>query len=127
MSKKKPVPAPPLAAAFHAPFSGLGALKASLPPGVPPAPASAGQKKPPSAPPRAVVRLERKGRRGKEVTVVEQLALSKSERQAWLAELRRLLGCGGVEEEEALVLQGDHRARVEAYLRSRGVARVSLG
>jgi translation initiation factor 1 len=82
---------------------------------------------PKAAPPRAVVRLERKGRRGKEVTVVEQLALSSTERQAWLADLRRTLGCGGAEEEEALVLQGDHRTRVEAYLRARGVGRVSVG
>jgi translation initiation factor 1 len=126
VSKKKPHLAAPPPSAFHAPFSGLGALREVLPPG-PAAPAAKPAKKERQPPPRAVVRLERKGRRGKEVTVVEQLALSRAERQAWLSELRRLLGCGGVEEEEALVLQGDHRARVEAYLRSRGVARVSVG
>jgi translation initiation factor 1 len=74
-----------------------------------------------------VVRLERKGRRGKEVTVVEQLALTASERAGWLADLRRALGCGGTEDEEALVLQGDHRRRVEAWLLARGVGRVSVG
>ena len=126
MSKKKPPPAAPEAAAFHAPFSGLAALREALPsvPAVarpsPPRPAR-------KAPPRVVVRLERKGRRGKEVTVVEGLALHPAEREAWLSELRRLLGCGGVEEEAALVLQGDHRARVEAYLRGRGVGRISRG
>ena len=74
-----------------------------------------------------MVRLEKKGRRGKEVTVVEKLELSAAERQRWLDELRRTLGCGGAEEEGALVLQGDHRRRVEAYLRTRGVARISMG
>jgi translation initiation factor 1 len=121
--KRRPVAAPPKAQPFHAPFLGLGALREALPAGAArPAPA-----KVPAAPARAVVRLERKGRRGKEVTVVEQLALPRAERQAWLADLRRVLGCGGAEEDEALVLQGDHRKRVEAYLLAKGVARVSLG
>jgi translation initiation factor 1 len=121
--KKQPLAVPAKAAPFHAPFLGLDALRAALPAGTArPAPG-----KVPAAPPRAVVRLERKGRRGKEVTVVEQLALPRAERKAWLADLRRVLGCGGAEEDEALVLQGDHRQRVEAYLLAKGVARVSLG
>jgi translation initiation factor 1 len=119
--KKTPEPAP-AAGAFHAPFSGLAALKASLPKGTAEAPAR--KQRPP--PPRAVVRVERKGRRGKEVTVVEQLELSAAENLAWLQDMRRALGCGGTEEEGALVLQGDHRGRVEAYLKQRGVARVSV-
>ncbi len=125
MSRKKVPPAPPVAG-FHAPFLSLQALREGLPAG-PLAPKAPAQPSPKPAPPRAVVRLEKKGRRGKEVTVVEQLALSAAERQAWLQELRRTLGCGGAEEEGALVLQGDHRQRVEAYLRARGVARISLG
>ncbi len=124
MSRKKSAPAEPApAAVFHAPFARLAPLRETLPAGAVRAPL----RQPPAAPPRAVVRLERKGRRGKEVTVVEQLALSAPERQAWLAELRRALGCGGAEEDEALVLQGDHRRRVTAYLRARGVGQVSVG
>ena len=107
---------------FHTPFAGLGSLRDRLPVATPRRPAS-----PPSAPPRAVVRLERKGRGGKEVTVIEQLALPAAERRRWLGDLRRALGCGGAEEEGALVLQGDHRRRVEAWLHARGVARVSVG
>jgi translation initiation factor 1 len=126
VSRKKLPLAAPGKAAFHAPFAGLSGLREALPEG--PAPAKPKPERPQrAAPPRAVVRLERKGRRGKEVTVVEQLALSSVERAAWLSDLRRTLGCGGVEEEGALVLQGDHRTRVEAYLRERGVARVSVG
>jgi translation initiation factor 1 len=119
VSRKKP---PPPTGGFHSPFAGLQGLKATLPPGVAPL-----LRKERAPPPRAVVRLERKGRRGKEVTVVEQLELSASEKEAWLADMRRALGCGGTLEEGALVLQGDHRPRVESYLRGRGVARVSVG
>jgi translation initiation factor 1 len=119
--KKAPEPSPS-AGAFHAPFAGLGALRESLPKGATAAPT----RKTRAPPPRAVVRLERKGRRGKEVTVVEQLELSVAEKLAWLKDMRRALGCGGTEEEGALVLQGDHRGRVEAYLKQRGVARVSV-
>ena len=123
MSRKKaPPPAAP-AGAFHSPFSSLVGLKATLPKG---AEASPTQKER-APPPRAVVRLERQGRRGKEVTVVAQLELSSREKEAWLADMRRALGCGGALEEGALVLQGDQRARVEAYLQQRGVAHVSLG
>jgi translation initiation factor 1 len=123
VSRKKPAPEAPPAAAFHAPFAALAPLREALPEGT-----FAEKARPPRPPPpRAVVRLEKKGRRGKEVTVVEQLQLSSAERQAWLGELRRALGCGGVEEDEALVLQGDHRQRVEAFLKARGVVRVSVG
>jgi translation initiation factor 1 len=123
VSRKKAPEPPAAASAFHAPFSGLAALRESLPQGVPEA--KTRKQRPP--PPRAVVRLERKGRRGKEVTVVEQLELPPAERLAWLQDLQRTLGCGGTEEEGALVLQGDHRGRVEAYLKQRGVQRVSVG
>jgi translation initiation factor 1 len=74
-----------------------------------------------------VVRLERKGRRGKEVTVVEQLALPAAALRDWLKALKGALGCGGSVEGDALVLQGDHRDRVRALLEDRGVRRVTIG
>jgi translation initiation factor 1 len=62
------------------------------------------------------------------VTVIEQLDLSSSEREAWLTKLKSALGCGGsIEADGALVLQGDHRERVAAWLKERGVKRVSVG
>lgn len=123
MSRKKAPTEAVSPGAFHSPFSGLSGLKATLPKG----PEASLPKKERAPPPRAVVRLERKGRRGKEVTVVAQLELSAPEKEAWLRDMRRALGCGGTLEEGALVLQGDHRVRVEAYLQQRGVARVSVG
>jgi len=118
--KKPPGPEP---APFSNPFASLGGLRDSLPAGTAVAPAPAKV----AAPPRAVVRYERKGRGGKEATVIEQLALSEAERGRWLQELKQSLGCGGTVEGESLVLQGDQRTRVRAWLTARGVGRISVG
>lgn len=76
---------------------------------------------------RAVVRRERAGRGGKEVTVVEQLGLGPSELEAWLKALKTGLGCGGVVEGDTLVLQGHHRERLVKLLAARGVKKVTIG
>ena len=86
--------------------------------------APAAEKKGPA---RAVVRLEKKGRRGKEVTVVEKLGLSPAEREAWLKALKQSLGTGGAIDEIDLVLQGDHRDRLVELLEKRGVKKVTKG
>lgn len=104
------------------PFSKLKDLRADLPPGKPPASRPA-----PKGPERAVVRMERAGRNGKEVTVIEQLGLPEKERLAWLKALKQTLGCGGALEDGNLVVQGDHRDRVKAWLEKRGVRRISVG
>jgi translation initiation factor 1 len=74
-----------------------------------------------------VVRLERKGRSGKEVTVVEQLGLGPRELDDWLSALKVALGCGGAAEDGAIVLQGDQRKRLPKILEARGVRRVTVG
>jgi translation initiation factor 1 len=79
---------------------------------------------PAKGPARAVVRMERKARGGKEVTAVEQLGIKPKELEQWLKELKNALGCGGVIEGEAIVLQGDQRKRLPALLSARGVRRV---
>lgn len=109
---------------FNNPFAALKDRRAELPEGpTTPAPVYA----PPSVPSRAVVRYERKGRGGREATVVEQLGLDAKTLSAWLKELKRTLGCGGAVEGDTLVFQGDQRERLEPLLRERGVARVSVG
>jgi translation initiation factor 1 len=119
---KKPEPAAP-AAPFNNPFTAIANKRDELPSG--PAPvAASGKKEERKGPARAVVRLERKGRGGKEVTVVEHLELPSAEREVWLKALKNSLGCGGVVEEESLVLQGDQRERLPALLGARGVRRV---
>jgi len=107
---------------FNAGLAGLAALREGLPPGKTKEEVAA-QK----APARAVIRLERKGRGGKEVTVVEHLELPVMERPKWLEALKTGLGCGGMIEGDALVLQGDQRERARKLLEKRGVKKVTVG
>ncbi len=112
---------------FHNPFAALEGIKASLPDK--PAPAPAGGVVEKKGPAKAVVRMERVGRGGKEVTVIEQLeqSLSLKEREKWLKALKGALGCGGTLERDNLVLQGDHRERVRELLEKKGVRKVIVG
>jgi translation initiation factor 1 len=107
---------------FHNPFGALREKLQDLPkgPGKREEPA-------PKGPARAVVRMERKGRGGKEVTVVEQLGLKPKDLDEWLKALKGALGCGGAIDGETLVLQGDQRKRLPAILESRGVRRITVG
>ena len=82
---------------------------------------------PERAPARAIVRYQRKGRGGKEATVVEQLGLTPEQAEAWCSELKRALGCGGGVEGEHLVFAGDQRVRLQELLAARGVRRVTVG
>ena len=83
------------------------------------------KERPPAiGPAKAVVRMERKGRGGKEITAIEQLGLKAKDLETWMKELKNALGCGGVIEEEAIVLQGDQRKRLPALLAARGVRKV---
>jgi translation initiation factor 1 len=97
------------------------------PQGPPPPPSS--ESEPPAAargPARAVVRYQRKGRGGKEATIVEQLGLDAAQLDEWCRELKRALGCGGHVEGEQLVFGGDQRARLPALLERKGVRRVTV-
>jgi translation initiation factor 1 len=94
----------------------------------PSGPGSASADESPSkGPARAVVRLERAGRGGKAVTVVEHLDLRAADLERWLKALKSQLGCGGVVEGDAIVLQGDHRDRLPKLLADRGVKKVTRG
>ena len=100
------------------PFASLSALKDALPPG-------AAQIPPKTTPvkekplQRVVVRLERKGHGGKEMTRIEKLALPNSTLQTWLKEIKQSLGCGGTIDGSDLLLQGDQRDRLDAFLTSK--------
>jgi len=129
MAKREKVPpAAAPAGPFNAGLAGLADRLASLPPAPERTAAPPPAAKPPGRPPpaRAVVRMERAGRGGKRVTVVEKLVLPQRELATWLGELKRALGCGGVIEDGALVLQGDTRERVGAWLAGRGVKKVTV-
>jgi len=109
------------------PFAALEALRSSLPAGPSPATAKVATKPTPKPPARAVVRMERKGRGGKEVTVVDKLGLRQAELEAWCRDLKQALGCGGAVDGELIVLQGDLRTRVPAVLTAKGVEKITIG
>lgn len=126
MAKRRELP--PDEALTSSPFASLAGLREQLPVGEPvPAPAPKPEPAATRGPARAVVRYERKGRGGKEATIVEQLGLSSDELDAWCREIKRTLGCGGAVEEGRLVLGGDQRKRLPALLEAKGVRRVSVG
>ncbi len=106
------------------PFAALAGLRDALPPGPAPKVVAAPVKKGPG---RAVVRMERKGRGGKEATVIEKLGLSATDLETWCKELKQALGCGGAVDGETIVLQGDLRPRLPAVLTAKGVAKVTVG
>jgi translation initiation factor 1 len=114
----------------HNPFAALGPLKKTGPEAAVP-PATTPPVETPVAEPRqksvarAVVRLERTGRGGKEVTVIDHLALNNVELERWLKAFKTALGCGGIVEDDRLVLQGDQRDRVRRLLTERGVKKIA--
>ena len=114
---------------FHNPFASLAPLRDTLPAAPAPAkPAPVAPSKPQGKTyARAVVRMERSGRGGKEATVIEQLDLRPAEREVWLKALKAALGCGGSVEGDTLMLQGDQRERLKKILADRGVKRVTIG
>ena len=114
---------------FDNPFTGLAGLRERLPSGHADegdAKREAKEMEGPRRPRRAVVRYQRKGRGGKEVTIVEQLGLSADELERWLKDMKRQLGCGGSAEGEVVALQGDQRERLRELLARWGVSRVTV-
>lgn len=114
---------------FHNPFAALKPLRDAMPEAPAPADPAPVEPAPTTSPTRvarAVVRIERTGRGGKEVTVVEHLNLDAADLERWLKALKTTLGCGGVIEGASIVLQGDHRKRLPALLTARGVKKVTV-
>jgi len=65
---------------------------------------------------RTIVRLDRKGRGGKSVTVIEGLQLSGEDSEKLLKLLKAKLGTGGTVKNATLEIQGDHCDAVMAEL-----------
>lgn len=55
-----------------------------------------------------IVRLDRKSRGGKSVTVIEGLRISVKESEKLLKQLKAKLGTGGTVKDGSLEIQGDH-------------------
>ena len=65
---------------------------------------------------RTIVRLDRKGRGGKSVTVVEGLSLSTEDSEKLLKQFKAKFGTGGAVKNGALEIQGDHCDAITAEL-----------
>jgi translation initiation factor 1 len=78
------------------------------------------------APPRSsgkiVVRIEKKGRAGKAVTLIEGLPLGEAELAVAAKELKSRSGTGGTVRDRTIELQGDKLDLAKSWLRERGLA-----
>jgi len=66
------------------------------------------------------LRIEKQGRAGKTVTVIEGLTREKRLMEEITVELRRTLSTGGTFRERTIYLQGDHRVRLKTLLAEKG-------
>ena len=72
--------------------------------------------------PVAKLRLEKKSRGGKTVTVVDGLPRNTAFLKELSQELKRACGTGGAVVDDTIELQGDLRDRVRAFLTKKGIA-----
>jgi len=68
----------------------------------------------------ARLRIEKAGRRGKTVTVVESLPRNREFLKELTGELKRACGSGGKAGDSHIEIQGDHRERLRTLLRDKG-------
>jgi translation initiation factor 1 len=74
-----------------------------------------------------VLRRERKGHGGKAVTVVEGLGLATVELERVARLMRTALGCGARVDGARVIVQGDHSASLDTWLRRRGARHIVIG
>jgi len=71
---------------------------------------------------KVTLRLDRKGRSGKTVTVVEGLQMPQKKMEELLRQLKARLGTGGTTKDQSLEIQGDHRDMLMSSLKAMGYA-----
>lgn len=69
---------------------------------------------------RVTVRLDRKARGGKTVTVIEGLQMPPQRKEEFLRQLKARLGTGGTVKGAGVEIQGDHRNALMAALEEMG-------
>jgi translation initiation factor 1 len=74
----------------------------------------------PPAKTKVFVRLDRKGRSGKAVTLIEGLQMSVKDGEAFLKQLKTRLGTGGTLKNNVFEIQGDRRNAVTEMLEDMG-------
>ena len=77
---------------------------------------------------RWIVRISKKGRGGREATLLSARGLSKEEDLSSVARrIRKQMGCGASLEGPDVVVQGDQRERLELWLIKQGARKVTQG
>lgn len=66
------------------------------------------------------LQLEKKGRGGKQVTVITGLLETTSNQKPLVKKLKSLCGTGGTIKGTAIEIQGDHRKKLQTYLEGEG-------
>lgn len=73
---------------------------------------------------KVLVRLEKKGRKGKGVTVLIGVPYSTDQLEILAKELKQKCGCGGTVKDNTVEIQGDFRDIIVAELQKRGIKAV---
>lgn len=68
----------------------------------------------------ARIQREKKGRGGKQVTVIRELQLGDDDLNELAKKLKKTCGSGGTIKEGAIEIQGDHRAKIAEALQKLG-------
>lgn len=71
--------------------------------------------------------IERKGRGGKEVTVVDGFVGSQDDKDELTKKLKNHCGTGGSAKDGEIMIQGDHRDKVVKYLLAQGYTNTKRG
>ena len=66
------------------------------------------------------VRLDKKRRGGKSVTLIDGLRMTSKDMEALLKQLKTRFGAGGAVKDTAIEVQGDHRDAIIAFLEDLG-------
>jgi translation initiation factor 1 len=109
-------------------FSGLSGLGGTLPSAPAPAPTPVAQTTPVAPvrfPNKLVVRMEKKGRRGKTVTRIS--GVPTKDLAALCKEMKKALGCGATIEDVDLILLGDLTERAVAWFKKAGATKLVRG
>lgn len=73
------------------------------------------------------LRLEKKGRGGKQVSILYNIPLSSADAKQLMRELQTQLACGASYKDGEILISGDHRNEIEKFFVSKGLKIVRAG